>query len=82
MHSEDDMKIQVLGTGCPKCRKLAENAKTAVSELDIDAEIEKVESIDEILKMGVMMTPGLVVDGNVVSTGKALTVKEIKDLLS
>jgi small redox-active disulfide protein 2 len=76
------MKIQVLGTGCPKCLKLTENAKTAVSELGVDAEIEKVESIDEIIKMGVMMTPGLVVDGEVVSTGKALTVKDIKDLLS
>ena len=76
------MKIEVLGTGCPKCLALETNAKKAVEELGIDAEIEKVTKIAEIMKRGVMMTPALVVEGEVKSVGKVPSVDEIKSLLS
>ena len=75
------MKIQILGTGCPKCKKLVENAKLAVSELGIRCEIEKVSKIDEIIKFGVMVTPAFAVDGKVKSSGKILSPEEIRDLL-
>jgi small redox-active disulfide protein 2 len=74
-------RIQILGTGCPKCRTLTANAEAAVRELGIDAQIEKVEKIHEILKFGVMLTPALVVDGQVKSVGKVLTAEQIKGLL-
>lgn len=76
------MKIQILGTGCPKCKTLTQNADIAVRELDIDCEIEKVTDMDEILSFGVMMTPALAIDGEVKSTGKVLSSDEIKKLLS
>ncbi len=76
------MKIQILGTGCPKCKKLAENAEAAAQALGIEYEIEKVTDINEIMKAGVMMTPALVVDGDVKSAGKALPADDIKKLLS
>jgi small redox-active disulfide protein 2 len=75
------MKIQILGGGCPKCQKLAENAKEAVSEIGIDAEIEKVTDTDRIMDMGVMITPALAVDGVVKSTGKVLDKSEIVRLI-
>ena len=75
-------KIQILGTGCPKCKKLAENAEAAAQALGIEYEIEKVTDINEIMKAGVMMTPALVVDGDVKSAGKALSADDIKKLLS
>jgi len=74
-------KIQILGTGCPKCKKLAENAEAAAKELSITYEIEKVTDINEILKFGVMMTPALAVDGDVKSVGKVLSTDEIKKTL-
>ena len=74
-------KIQILGAGCPKCRQLALNAETAVSELGLDAETEKVEDIEKIMELGVMMTPALVVDGEVKSSGKVLSVDEIKKVI-
>jgi small redox-active disulfide protein 2 len=74
-------KIQVLGTGCPKCAKLAENAKTAADALGIEYEIEKVTDIDAILNFGVMMTPALVVDGEIKVVGKASSVDELKKLI-
>ena len=74
-------KIQILGTGCPKCRKLADNAEAAARELGIEFEIEKVTDITRIMEFGVMTTPGLVVDGKVKSMGKALGEEEIKPLL-
>ena len=58
-------KIQVLGTGCPKCQKLEENARAAIQELGLDIAVEKVTDIAQIARMGVMMTPALAVDGNV-----------------
>jgi small redox-active disulfide protein 2 len=76
------MKIEILGTGCPKCKQLTSNAEAAVKELNIQAEIGKVTDIDKITDYGVMMTPALVVDGQVVSSGKLLRVDEIKKLLA
>ena len=75
------MKIGILGTGCPKCKKLAQNVEETVKELDIDAEILKVTNIDEIMNYGVMMTPALAIDGEVKSAGKVLGKEEIKKIL-
>ncbi len=75
-------KIQILGTGCPKCRQLTANVEAAVKALGIEVQIEKVEKIPEILKFGVMTTPALAVDGQVKSAGKVLSVDEIKKHLA
>jgi len=75
-------KIQILGTGCPKCKKLAENAETAARDLGGEFEIEKVTEINEIMKFGVMMTPALVIDGQVKAVGKVPSSDEIKSMLS
>ncbi len=72
------MKIEILGIGCAKCKKTADNAEQAIKELGIDAEIAKVEKIDEIMKYGVMMTPALVIDGNVKCAGKIPSADKIK----
>ena len=74
-------KIQVLGTGCPKCKQLAANVEAAVAAGGIEARIEKVDKIQDIMKFGVMMTPALVVDGQVKSAGKVLSASEIEALL-
>jgi small redox-active disulfide protein 2 len=71
------MKLQILGTGCPRCKALEANAKVAVSELKIDAEVEKVTDIESIAAMGVMMTPALAIDGTVKSAGRVLTKEQI-----
>jgi small redox-active disulfide protein 2 len=75
------MKIEILGTGCPKCKKLFENAKEAVKDSNAEAEVVKVEDIQDILNAGVMLTPAFSVDGEVKSTGKVLSVDEIKSML-
>ena len=75
-------KIQILGTGCPKCRALTANAEQAVKELGIEAQIEKVEKITDIMKFGVMITPALAVDGQVKSAGKVLRAEDIKKFLA
>ena len=75
------MKIQILGTGCAKCKTLAENAKTAVELAGVDAEIEKIEDIKEIMKFNVLMTPGLVIDGEVKAAGRVLSPEDIKKLI-
>ena len=75
------MKIQILGTGCPKCKKTTEAAEMAVKELGIDAEIIKVTDINEIMKFGVMMTPALAVDGEVKLVGKVPTVEQVKKMI-
>ncbi|MCX7935550.1 MAG: thioredoxin family protein [Planctomycetota bacterium] len=75
-------KIQILGTGCPKCQKLAENAAAAAKALGIEHEIVKVSDINEIMKFGVMITPGLAVDGKVLVVGKVPSVEEIKKMLA
>ena len=74
-------KLQILGTGCPKCKMLAENAEAAAKALGIEYEIEKVTDINEIIKFGVMMTPALAVDGKVKMVGKVISVEEIKSLI-
>lgn len=71
------MKIEILGMGCAKCKKLLEATRQAVEEAGIDAVIEKVEDINKISSYGVFMTPALVVDGEVKSSGKVLKVSEI-----
>ena len=75
-------KIQVLGTGCPKCKLLMANAEEAVKTLGIEAGIEKVEKIADIMKFGVMSTPALVVDGVVKSVGKVLSPDDIQKHLA
>jgi small redox-active disulfide protein 2 len=74
-------KIQILGTGCPKCKKLAENAEAAARQTGIEYEIQKITDINEITKFGVMMTPALAVDGRVKIVGKVASPDEIKDML-
>lgn len=76
------MKIQILGTGCPKCRKLAENAEAAAKSLQLDCQIEKVTDINQITAFGVMITPALAVDGVVKLVGKASSVDELKAVLA
>ena len=71
------MRIEILGTGCPKCKQLTANVEAAVKELAIDATISKVTDIDRITEYGVMMTPALVIDGKVISSGKVLSKDEI-----
>ena len=75
-------KIQILGTGCPKCNQLAKNVQQAISETGLEYEIVKITDIMEITSFGVMMTPALAIDGTVKNTGKVLSVEEIKELLS
>ena len=75
------MKIQVFGTGCPKCKKLYENANKAVADLKVEAEIEKIEDIKKIMAIGIMSTPALAIDGKIVSVGKILKPSDIKKLL-
>lgn len=75
------VKIEVLGTGCAKCKNLLKNVEKAVAELGIQAEIVKVDSIQEIMNRGVMMTPALYVDGESKMVGKTATVEEIKKIL-
>lgn len=75
------MLIKVLGSGCANCKKLEENTKTAISELGLEATVEKVEDIATIMKYGVMKTPALVVDEKVILSGRVATVNEIKELL-
>jgi small redox-active disulfide protein 2 len=74
-------KIQVLGTGCPKCRKLAENAEAAAKAMGIEYTLEKVTDINEVLKFGVLMTPALAVDGVVKVVGKVPDAEAIRDML-
>lgn len=75
------MKIQILGTGCPKCRKLAEVAEAAAKNLKLDYELEKITDINQITGFGVMMTPALAVDGEVKVAGKVPSIEEVKKML-
>ena len=74
-------RIQILGTGCPKCKALAANAEAAAKALGIEYTIEKVTDINEIMKFGVMMTPALAVDGQVKVVGKIPDAEAIKAML-
>lgn len=75
-------KLQILGTGCPKCKMLAELTENTANNLGIEYEIEKVTDINEIMKFGVMMTPALAVDGQVKVVGKVPSPDEIKKMLA
>jgi small redox-active disulfide protein 2 len=75
------MKIEILGMGCPKCKKLEENAKKAADELKIKADFSKVTDINKIVEYGVMSTPAIVIDGEVKAYGKIATTEEIKKWL-
>lgn len=74
-------KIQILGTGCAKCEKLFENAQKAVDECGAECELEKVSDIGKIVDQGVMMTPALVIDGEVKAVGKVLSPEDILAML-
>ena len=73
--------IKILGTGCPRCDQLAAATKQAADQLDLEYELEKVKDISEFPSYGLMLTPGLVVDGDLIVQGKVPTVDEIKILL-
>jgi len=73
--------IQILGPGCPKCQKLSEEAEKAARELGLEYEIVKVKDLKEIMKYGVLTTPGLAVDGKVKAVGKVLDAQKIKEFL-
>ena len=75
-------KLQILGTGCPKCKKLAELTAQAAKEVGIDCEIEKVTDIHEIMEFGVMVTPALALDGEVKIAGRVPSVDEIKKMIA
>jgi small redox-active disulfide protein 2 len=75
------MKVQVLGTGCPKCEALSDRVERVVADMGLDCEIVKVTDINEIMNFGIMMTPGLAVDGKVKSSGKLPSEDEIRGYL-
>ena len=74
-------KIKILGTGCPKCVQLAENVQAAVDQVGVECEIEKITEINQIMQHGVMLTPGLVIDNEVRSSGKVPNVDQLKAIL-
>ncbi|MFC1800062.1 thioredoxin family protein [Candidatus Eisenbacteria bacterium] len=76
------MKIQILGTGCPKCKKTYENAEQAIKDLDICADLEKVEDLKAIMGFGIMVTPALAIDGEVKAAGKIPSVEEVKRFIT
>jgi len=75
------MKIKILGSGCPNCKKLYANTQEALADLGVEATIEKVEEMDRIIDYGVMKTPALVIDEQVKAVGKVLGKEEIKQLI-
>jgi small redox-active disulfide protein 2 len=75
------MKIEVLGTGCPKCMSVEQNVKKALAELAVEADVEKVTDIQQIIQKGVLSTPALVIDGKLVLQGKSPTVEQLKELI-
>ena len=75
------MKIEIMGTGCMKCNKLYAAAKQAVERTGVDAEVTKVTDLMEIMKSGVLVTPALVVDGEIKVSGKVPTVEELEKML-
>ena len=74
--------IKILGSGCAKCVKLAENAETAAKELGLDCSVEKVTNQNAIIDAGVLITPALMVEGKIRSSGKVLSTEQIKSFLS
>ncbi len=75
------MEIKVLGTGCPNCKTLEKSVHMTLEELNIDANVEKVEDIVKIMSYGIMRTPGLVIDGKVVMSGRVPSMKELKEII-
>ncbi len=75
------MVLQILGSGCPKCQELAQNAQAAIDEAGIEASVEKVTDVDKIMDMGVAMTPAIAIDGEVKSVGKVLSADKIAEML-
>ena len=75
------MKVEVLGVGCPKCRKMYENAEKAIKELGIEAELIKIYDSIEIAKRGIIETPAIAINGEVKIAGRVASVEEIKELL-
>ena len=75
------MKIEIYGPGCPKCKRVFQNAQEALKDVHPEAEVVKVEDVQEIVNAGIMMTPAFAIDGEVKSVGKVLSVDEIKKLL-
>ncbi len=75
------MKIEILGPGCPRCESLMENIKQALEQLGMEADVNKVTEMGQIVARGVMSTPGVVIDGKVVSAGKLLSVDEAKAII-
>jgi small redox-active disulfide protein 2 len=75
------MEIKVLGTGCPRCKALEQATKNALAELNISANLEKVEDIIKIMEYGILHTPGLVINGKVVLSGRVPSANEIKEIL-
>ena len=75
------MRIQILGTGCPKCKKTYENVEQAVKELGACVDVEKVEDLRSIMNFGVMVTPAIAIDGEVKVAGKIPSVEEIKEMI-
>jgi small redox-active disulfide protein 2 len=75
------MTIQILGPGCPNCQNLEKNAREAVARLGIEADIEKVTDMDQIVEMGVMRTPGFAIDGTVQKSGKVFSPEEIEETI-
>jgi len=76
------MEIKILGTGCPRCKALEQYTRNAVSELGIPADIEKVEDIAKIMEYGILHTPGLVINGKVVMSGRVPSASEIKEIIN
>lgn len=76
------MQLKVLGPGCARCEQLAETTKTAADELGVEYELEKITDLTEFLDYGLMMTPGLVVDGKLAIQGRVPTVQQVKELLA
>ncbi|MFH1855828.1 MAG: thioredoxin family protein [Candidatus Omnitrophota bacterium] len=75
------MKIEIMGTGCPRCKELYENTRQVLKNKGIEAEVVKVEDLEKISAAGVLITPALVIDGKIKSSGKILSVKEIEKII-
>lgn len=75
------MKVQILGTGCPKCRLLKANTEEAIAQLDADIEMEEVTDLDTMMDMGMLVSPGFAIDGELQLTGKVLSADQVKTLI-
>ena len=76
------MEIKVLGTGCPNCKTLEKSVINTLAEMNIEADVEKVEDIQKIMSYGIMRTPGLVINGKIVLSGRIPSAKELKEIIT